>query len=828
MAFGDLELGSFLHISMTENPESGKIVHRVIEQEMKQAYVDYAMSVIVGRALPDARDGLKPVHRRILFAMKEAGLLHTKPFKKSAHIVGKVLAETHPHGDLSVYDAMVRMAQDFSLRYPLVDGQGNWGSVDGDNAAAYRYTEARLSELAEEMLTDIDKETVDFKPNFDGSMKEPEVLPSKIPQLFVNGSTGIAVGMTTNIPTHNLREVCDAVVMILDNPAVDTDSLLKTMPGPDFPTGAQIVGRQGIIEAYKTGRGKVTVKAVARIEDERIIVSEIPYMVNKAQMIQEMADLVRNKRIEGIRTIRDESNIEGIRVVIELKSGVDGGVVLNQLYTFSRLKTTFGIIFLALVNNEPQLLTLKSGLQCFIDHRKQVVRRRVQFELRQAEEKAHVLEGLLVALLNIDAIVAGIKASATVDDARSFLMSNYPLSEIQARAILDMKLQKLASLERQHIHDEHAALVREIAELKSILASEQRIIDIIKKETLDVREMHGDNRKTVILDGGNNEVIAEHLIEDKDMVVTISHSGYIKRVDLDTYKMQRRGGRGVVAAGAKDEDWMEDFFVASAHTSVLFFTNKGQVHWLKVYEIPEGGRQAKGKPIVNLLRLHEGECVSSFVPARSFDEGKFLFMATKRGVVKKTDVTAFSNPRQGGIRALTLDEGDELVGVEMTDGTKQIMLATQQGMAIRFSEQDVRGMGRSATGVWGITLDERDVVVALEVVDEGTTLLTVTSKGYGKRTAVVDYRLIARGGKGVINSALSDKIGHVVGVKAVTSDDELMLISRNGVAIRMAGKDISVIGRATQGVRLMKLDEGDELVSFERIANESEDSSEQK
>lgn len=805
---------------MAENADTGRVVHRVIEQEMKQAYVDYAMSVIVGRALPDVRDGLKPVHRRILFALHESGLLHNKPFKKSAHIVGKVLAETHPHGDLAVYDALVRMAQDFSLRYPLIDGQGNWGSIDGDNAAAYRYTEARLSELAEEMLIDIDKETVDFKPNFDGSSKEPSVLPSRIPHLLVNGSSGIAVGMATNIPTHNLREVCDAVILLIDKPAADADELIKVIPGPDFPTGGTIVGHAGIEQAYKTGRGKVTVKAVTTMEEGSIIISEIPYMVNKAQMIQEIADLVRAKRIEGIRNIRDESDKDGIRVVIELKSGADNRIVLNQLYNFSRMKTTFGVIFLALVNEEPKLLTLKDALEQYIIHRRVVVRRKTQHDLTKAEEKAHVLEGLIVALDHVDEVVAGIRASKTVEDARLFLIGTYQLSEIQAKAILEMRLQKLASLEQQSIRDEHHGLLEIIAQLQSILASEQKILDIIKKEVLELKEKFGDARRTKISASEEGDVQAEHLIEDKEMVVTITHEGYIKRLELDTYKKQRRGGKGVMATGAKEEDWVEDVFVASMHDQVLFFTNKGQVHWLKVYELPEGGRQAKGKPVVNILSLQDGEKMSSFVPVRTFESGKYLFMATKNGVVKKTSLEAFSKPRQGGIRAITLDDGDELIGVEMTDGAKQIILATGAGIAIRFEENDVRSMGRSAGGVWGISLEEGDRVVGMEVADESKTLLTVTDKGYGKRTMISEYRLINRGGKGVINIALTEKTGKVVGVKAVRDEDGLMFISKNGIVIRIAAHDISVIGRATQGVRVMRLGEGDELVSVERIVNE--------
>jgi DNA gyrase subunit A len=812
---------------MEKQTNAGKVIPQVIEQEMKQAYVDYAMSVIVGRALPNARDGLKPVHRRILFAMHESSLLHNKPFKKSAHIVGKVLAETHPHGDLAVYDSMVRMAQDFSLRYPLVDGQGNWGSIDGDNAAAYRYTESRLKKFAEEMLADLDKETVNFKPNFDDSMKEPEVLPSKIPNLLVNGSSGIAVGMATNIPTHNLREVCDAVTLLINNPDTEADEIMKVIPGPDFPTGATISGTAGINQAYKTGRGKITLKAVATIEENgTIIVTEIPYMVNKAQMIEEIANNVRAKRIEGIKNIRDESDREGIRVVIEVKSGADSNIVLNQMYKYSRLKTTFGIIFLALVDNKPKLLTLKAALQEYILHRQDVVRKRTQYELNKAEERAHLLEGLITALDNVNEVIKGIRESKTVDDAKQFLTQTYRLTDIQAKAILEMRLQKLASLEQQNIRDEHDALTKKIAEYKGILESPQKILDIIKEEVQEMKEKFGDERRTKITEGEDQIIDVEELIEEKDMVVTITHAGYIKRIEVDTYRNQKRGGRGVMAAGTKDEDWVEDMFIANTHSYLLFFTNKGQVHWLKVYELPEGGRQAKGKPIVNMLHLQDGEKITAFVPVKSFDPEKYLFMATKKGTVKKTSLETFRRPRKGGIRAITLDDNDELIGVNATEGSQQIILATRNGIAIRFAEKDVRAMGRSAAGVRGITLANTDEVVSMEVADETKSLLTVTTKGYGKRTAVSEYRLIGRGGKGVINIALTEKNGKVVGVKTVDNNDGLMFISKNGVAIRTTANDVSVIGRATQGVRVMRLHASDELVGVERIITENGEATE--
>ncbi len=801
---------------MAEGTGTERIVHRVIEQEMKQAYVDYAMSVIVGRALPDVRDGLKPVHRRILYAMHDSGLLHNKPFKKSAHIVGKVLAETHPHGDLAVYDALARMAQDFSLRYPLIDGQGNWGSIDGDNPAAMRYTEARLKKLAGELLQDLDKETVLFVPNYDSSLKEPAVLPSKVPNLLINGSSGIAVGMTTNIPPHNLREVCAAMLMLIENPAADINQLMAVLPGPDFPTGAVIAGSSGIEQAYKTGHGKLTVKAVATAEEGRIIVTEIPYMLNKSQMIEEMADLVREKKIDGIRNIRDESDSDGIRVVIELKSGVDSTVVLNQLYQYSRMRTTFGIIFLALVDNEPRLLTLKALLQHFIDHRRDVIRKRTQFELAKAEERAHILAGLLIALDHIDAVVAGIRASKAVEDAQRFLRGTYQLTEVQAKAVLEMRLQKLASLEQQAIRTEHGQLLVQIEGLRAILASEQRIFDIIRQETIALADEFGDARRTRLLPG-EEAVDVEELIEDKDMVVTMSRAGYIKRISLDAYRQQRRGGKGITAATSKDEDWIESLFVARAHSQILFFTNLGQVHWLKVFEIPEAGRTARGRPVVNLLSLAEAEKITACVPIRTFDAAASIFFATGRGVVKKTPLAAFSRPRRGGIRAMTLDAGDELIGAQLTDGTRQIILATRNGLAIRFREEDVRAMGRAAGGVRGITLGQDDGVVSMEIADEQKTLLTATTRGYGKRTPLAEYRLITRGGKGVTNITLTEKTGKVAGVKAVTGDSELMFLSKQGAAIRIPSKGISLIGRATQGVRIMKLEEGDELIAVERL-----------
>jgi len=801
--------------------ESGeKVVPQIIEEEMKQAYVDYAMSVIVGRALPDVRDGLKPVHRRILFAMQQMGMFHNKPYKKCARIVGEVLGKYHPHGDLAVYDALVRMVQPFSLRYPLIDGQGNFGSIDGDSAAAMRYTEARLGKLSEEMLQDIDKKTVDFKDNFDESLKEPSVLPSKVPNLLLNGSAGIAVGMATNIPPHNLKEVTNGAIALINNPKLSSLQLMEKIPGPDFPTGAHVVGKQGIVDAYTKGRGKVIIKAVSKVEEGKIIVTEIPYMVNKAVLIEQIANLAKDKRIEGIRNIRDESDREGIRVVIELKQGADSSVVLNQLYKYSRMRVTFGIYLLALVNNEPKILTLKNILNHFIKHRQQVVRRRTEFDLNKAEERAHILEGLIVAINNIDEVIPGIRKSKTVEDAKDFLISNYSLSEVQAKAILEMRLQKLASLEQEKTRKEHAELLVLIKELKNILADEQKILGIIKNELREFEDKFGDKRRTVIHEEEERSFEMEELIKEEDMVVTITHSGYIKRMPVNIYRTQKRGGRGVIAAGTKDSDFVERLFVASTHSYLMFFTNKGQVYWLKVYDIPVGGRGAKGRPAVNMIGLKEGEEITAVVPVREFKKGNYLFMGTKKGIVKKTPLMEFSRPRRSGIRAINFDERDELIGVILTDGSEQIIMATRNGIAIRFKEEDVRTMGRTARGVKGISLRSDDVVVGMCLAEDEKTLLTVTEKGYGKRTPISEYRLISRGGKGVINIKITEKNGKVVSVKSVVGEDQLMLISRQGIAIRMLARDISVIGRATQGVRIMRLGEEDKVMAVAKIVAE--------
>jgi DNA gyrase subunit A len=805
-----------------KSPE--KIIPRLIEEEMKKSYIDYAMSVIVGRALPDARDGLKPVHRRILFAMQELGLLHNKPFRKCARIVGDVLGKYHPHGDMAVYDSLVRMAQDFSMRYQLIHGQGNFGSIDGDSPAAMRYTEAKLSRIAEEMLADIDKETVDFSPNFDGSLKEPVVLPSKIPNLLINGSSGIAVGMATNIPPHNMAEIIDATTALIENPEMPVYDMLKYVRGPDFPTGATIIGREGIRLAYTTGRGKVVIKSKSEIIEEKgrqkIIVTEIPYQVNKATMIEEIASLVKESKITGISDIRDESDKDGIRVVIEIKKDSNPQVVLNQLHAHSKMEHTFGIIMLSLVDNEPKVLNLKETIHQFIIHRQKVVRRRTEFELKKAAERAHVLEGLIIALKDIDNVVKKIKASRDVQSATVLLMKDYSLTEIQSKAILDMKLQRLASLEQEKIRKEHEELVKLIKELKDILSSEQKILEIIKKELQEMKEKYGDRRKTEIVEGEEEEMSAEDLIKPEDVVVTVTHAGYIKRMPLDVYKSQGRGGRGIVAADTKEEDFVEDLFIANTHSYILFFTSKGRVHWLKVHELPVASRQARGKAIINLLQLKEDEKVSAFVPVKEFDNKHFLIMATKNGTVKKTNLELYSNPRKGGIIGITIDEGDQLIEVVLTSGTNQIVLATKKGMAARFMEEDVRPCGRSAMGVRGIKLREGDEVVGMVIGEDDRAILTVTENGYGKRTAVSEYRLIGRGGVGVINIQCSERNGDVVAIKTVTDDDELMLVSQKGIMIRVPVKEISVISRNTQGVRLMKLEEGDRLAAAAKIAKE--------
>jgi len=809
----------------TETPEKSRIIPRAIEDEMKSSYIDYAMSVIVGRALPDVRDGLKPVHRRVLFTMLENGLLHNKPFRKSANVVGTCMARYHPHGDVAIYDTIVRMAQDFSLRYPLVEGQGNWGSIDGDSAAAMRYTECRLAKISEELLADIDKETVDFQPNFDASLKEPVVLPSKIPNLLLNGSAGIAVGMATNIPPHNVKEVCDGIIYAVDNPECSASDLMRFIRGPDFPTAGIIQGTEGIKSAYTTGRGKINLTAKSEITEEKgkqkIIVTEIPYQVNKSMLIEEIAALVKDKKVAGIADIRDESNKEGIRIVIELKKETNANVILNQLYAHTKLAVSFGVIILALVDNEPKVLAIKDIITHFISHRKSVVTRRTAFELRKAQERAHILEGLIVALNNIDEVVRKIKASKDVQAATGMLVSDYKLTEIQAKAILDMKLQKLASLEQRKIRDEHSEMLKLIEELKSILASEKRVYEIIKKETEEIKSKFSDERRTKITEAEGEEISEEQLIKPEDVVVTITHSGYIKRTALNEYRQQGRGGRGIVAAETKEGDFVEHLFVTNTHSYLLLFTNKGKIHWLKVYELPESSRYSMGKAIINVVQLENDEKVNAFVPVKEFDDRHFLVMATRKGTVKKTNLSEYSRPRKGGIIAITLEENDHLVEVLMTSGSNHIVIATKNGMAVRFDENDVRACGRSAMGVRGIKLKENDEVIDMVIADDSQSLLTITENGYGKRSPVSDYRLIGRGGSGVINMQCTERNGNVASIKSVTDEDEIVAISQKGIMIRVPARDISVIGRNTQGVRIMKLEADDKVVAAAKVVYES-------
>ncbi|MCH8067079.1 MAG: DNA gyrase subunit A [Nanoarchaeota archaeon] len=808
-----------------QNTHSGTtIIQRVIEDEMKQSYLDYSMSVIVGRALPDVRDGLKPVHRRVLYTMLESSLLHNKPYRKSANVVGNCMAKFHPHGDASIYDTLVRMAQDFSLRYMLVDGQGNFGSIDGDNAAAMRYSEVRLTKLAEEMLQDIEKRTVKFIPNFDNSAKEPTVLPSKVPNLLVNGSSGIAVGMATNIPPHNMSEIIEGVIAQIDNPDISIEELMQSIKGPDFPTGATICGKNGIVAAYKTGRGKVIVRAKTRIEDikdkKRIIVTEIPYMVNKAEMITHIADLVRDKKINGISDIRDESDRHGIRILIELKKDVNTDVLLNQLYMHSRLQVTFGIIMVALVNNVPKVLNLSQLIHYYIEHRKDVVRKRTLFDLNKAQKRAHILEGLIIALNNLDKTIKLVKESHSVEDAKTSLISNFSLSEEQSTAILEMRLQRLTSLEQEKVKKEHQDLLKLIAGLKIILGLPQKILDIIKKELLELKQNYGDDRKTEILEAEAQSFEMEDVIEESNCVITITHSGYIKRQLLQTYRQQKRGGKGLIATTTKEEDFVRDIFIASTHSYILLFTNEGKVHWVKVYDIPEASRQARGKAIVNLLNLKSDEKVTAYVPVKAFDSTKYLIMATKNGTIKKTSLAAYSNPRRGGIVAITLDTNDRLINVKLTDGSKEIIIATRNGIAVKFNENNVRTTGRSSRGVRGIRLSSDDRVIGMVVATEDKTLLTVTENGYGKRTAISEYRLISRGGSGVRNIICSERNGKVVSINSVTDENQIMLITKNGITIRMAISQISIIGRTTQGVRLINLHENDKLVSVAKIVKE--------
>lgn len=804
-----------------------KIVPVEIVKEMKKSYIDYSMSVIVGRALPDVRDGLKPVHRRILYTMFEDNLFPEKPYRKSATTVGDVLGRYHPHGDMSVYDALVRMAQDFSLRYPLVDGHGNFGSVDGDSAAAYRYTEAKMSKIAVEMLKDIEKETIKWTLNYDEKHNEPTVLPSRFPNLLVNGSTGIAVGMATSIPPHNLGEVIDAVIMVIDNPEATLEDLMEHIKGPDFPTGGTIMGRVGMRAAYATGKGKISVRAKATIEDFKenrfkIVVTEIPYMVNKARLIENIAELVKDKRIEGISDLRDESDRTGMSIVIELKRDANAQVVLNQLYKFTQMQDTFAVNLLALVNNQPKVLTLRQILDNYIAFQKEIIVKRTQFDLRKAQERAHIVEGLKIAIDFIDEVIAIIRGSKTIGEAKEGLINRFSFSDVQAQAIVDMRLGRLTGLERDKLEAEYNELMTKIADYLDILGSETRVLTIVKEELTYVRNKFGDDRRTDIATVAD-EIDIEDLIEEQTCVYTLTHYGYIKRLPADTYKAQRRGGRGITAMTTREEDFVEELFIGSTHDYILFFTNKGRVYRLKGYEIPESGRTAKGNNVVNLLPVESGEKVSAMIPVRIFDEQSNLIMATKNGIVKKTALIEYNTARKGGLNAIVLDEDDELVKVKLTDGCSEIILGTHDGMAIRFGEEDVRPTGRVTRGVIGIRMDEGDYVVGLSVPREGATLLTVTENGSGKRTELDEYRGQGRGGKGILNYRVNEKTGKVVGIRVVDETDDIMLISSDGVIIRMAVSGISVIGRNTSGVRLMRLQDDIKVVTFARTQKEEED-----
>lgn len=797
-----------------------------INKEMRKSYIDYAMSVIVGRALPDARDGLKPVHRRILYTMYEDNFTPSSPYRKCATTVGDVLGRYHPHGDAAVYDSLVRMAQDFSLRYPMVDGHGNFGSIDGDGAAAYRYTEARMSKLSMQMLTDIEKDTVDFTPNFDESRKEPEVLPSRFPHLLVNGSNGIAVGMATNIPPHNLTEVINGVIALINNKDITIDELMEYIKGPDFPTGAQIMGASGIRAAYHTGRGKLRVRARAQIEDwkdnrQRIIVTEIPYMVNKARLIEKIADLVHEKRVEGISGLRDESDRDGMRIVIELKRDVNATIVLNQLYKYTQMEDTIGIIMLALVNKtDPKVLNLKEILEHYLEFQKEVIVRRTQFDKKKAEARAHILEGLRIALDNIDEVISLIRSS--YNDAKPKLMERFALSEIQAQAILDMRLVRLQGLEREKIDAEYEELEKLIAHLTAILGSEQMVLDIIKEEISEIRDKYGDERRTSI-EPVADDIDIEDLIEEEDNVITLTHQGYIKRLAVDTYKSQRRGGKGIIGLQTKEEDFVSMMFVASTHAHILFFTNTGRMYRIKAYEIPEAGRQAKGTPIVNLLELSPGESISAMIPVREYEEGKYLIMATKNGIIKKTDLMEYENAPRAGKIAIRLDEGDELIRVKMTDGTLDIFVGTHTGKIIRFNEADVRDMGRVSRGVKAITLEGEDYIVGMSTYRDNAKLLVVSEKGYGKKTDLTEYKTQTRGGKGYMTYKVSEDTGNVAGIKIVSDEDDIMLITSEGVIIRLDTQEVSTLSRVTKGVRLMRLPEGVSIVTVARVEKEAED-----
>ena len=810
---------------MEENAK--KIINVEIEKEMKKSYIDYAMSVIVSRALPDVRDGLKPVHRRILYSMDGLGLTPDKPFRKSAYIVGEVMGKYHPHGDASIYDALVRMAQDFSLRYMLVNGHGNFGSVDGDSPAAMRYTEAKMPKLAVEMLADIDKNTVDFMPNYDEKLQEPTVLPAKIPNLFVNGSSGIAVGMATNVPPHNLCEVANAIVRLIDEDNVTDEELMAEIKGPDFPTGAIIVGRDGIRSAYTTGRGKITVRAKTEIEEHgngryRIIVTELPYQVNKARLIENSADLVKDKRLDGISDLRDESDREGMRIVIELKRDANPQIVLNQLFKNTQMQDTFGAIMLALVDNKPKILTLRQMLECYIEHRKNVIVRRTQFDLDKALARAHILEGLKIALDFIDEVIAIIRAA--YDDAAERLMKRFNLSEIQANAILEMRLKTLSGLQREKIEEEYNELMKQIERYRAILASEKLVCDIVKDELIEVKNKYGDERRTQII-AAEGEIETEDLIKEETTVVALTHFGYIKRMPVDTYRAQRRGGKGITGIQTREEDFVEQLFITSTHNTIMFFTNKGKMYRMKGYEVPEAGRTAKGTAIVNLLQLDGDEKITAVIPVEAFVDGQYLLMATRNGIIKKTKLMEYNTARKTGLQAITLKEDDELIDVRLTDGERNVVMVTHEGMSITFAESDVKPVGRVSQGVIGIRLDPDDYVVGMEpIYDEKAYLLTITENGFGKRTELSEYRVQTRAGKGVITYKITPKTGKVVGIKVVKDEDDVMLITDKGIIIRLEVPNISVLGRSTQGVTLMKTNDGGKVVSIAKISpDEGED-----
>ena len=812
---------------MDEEKQDGNIIQRDIEEEMRTAYIDYAMSVIVQRALPDVRDGLKPVHRRILYAMHEDGITADKPYRKCANTVGSVLGRYHPHGDASVYDAMVRMAQDFSMRYMLIDGHGNFGSIDGDGAAAMRYTEARMSKIAQYMLTDIEKNTVDFMPNYDDRLQEPTVLPAQIPALLINGSSGIAVGMATNIPPHNLKEVIDGIIKVIDNPETTDDELMAIIKGPDFPTEGIIIGLEGIKEAYRTGKGKITVRAETEIEEmsgnrQRIIVSSLPYQVNKSRLIENISKLAREKRIEGISEMRDESDRnDRVRIVMELKRDANAQVVLNQLYKNTQMQDTFGIIMLALVNGEPKILTLRQCLDCYIKHRENVIIRRTKFELDKALARAHILEGLKIALDNIDEVIEIIRNS--YDDPKERLMERFGLSDVQAQAILDMRLKTLSGLQREKIDEEYKQLMELIAHLKEILSDEQLVLNIIKEELKEIKEKFGDERKTKIV-AAEGEIDVEDLIKEEQTVIALTHLGYIKRMPIDTYKSQKRGGKGITGIETREEDFVKQIFTASTHDTILFFTNKGKLYKLRGYEVPEAGRTAKGTAIVNLLSLDPGEKISAVIPIQNFAEGKYLLMATKNGLIKKTALGEYNSSRKTGLQGITLKENDELIDVRLTDGQDNVVLVTRNGMCITFDEKDVRPIGRVAQGVIGINLDDEDEVIGMESIIAGgqATLLTITENGFGKRTELNEYRVQQRGGKGVITYKITPKTGKIVGVRIADETEDVMLITNSGTIIRLNVKDISVLGRATQGVTLMRTSEDVKVVSIETISIEED------